>query len=62
MRKLFEEIQIDTVPNLEPNGISLESKFNYFLILCDRYSRFFRTIGIKDKASEACIDVIEQLI
>ena len=40
----------------------MESKFNYFLILCDRYSRIFRTIGIGDKTSEACIDGIEQLI
>ena len=40
----------------------MESQFNYFLILCDRYSRIFRTIGIRDKASEACIDGIEQLI
>ena len=40
----------------------MESKFNYFLILCDRYSRIFRTIGIMDKTSEVCIDGIEQLI
>ena len=52
----------DTVPNPEPIGISNESKINYFLILCDRYSRIFRAIGLKDKSSEACIDGIEQLI
>ena len=28
-RKPLEEIQVDTVPNPEPNGISMESKFNY---------------------------------
>ena len=60
--KPLEEIQVDTVPNPEPNGISMESRFNYFLILCDRYSRIFRKIGIMDKTSEACIDGIEQLI
>ena len=58
----LEEIQVDTVSNPEPNRISMESKFNYFLILCDRYSRIFRTIDITDKTSEACIDGIEQLI
>ena len=58
----LEEIQVDTVPNPEPIGISSESRFNYFLILCDRYSRIFRLIGIKDKSSEACIDGIEQII
>ena len=61
-RKPLEEIQVDTVPNHEPNEISMESKFNYFLILCDRYSRIFRTIGIRDKTSEVYIDGIEQLI
>ena len=30
----LEEIQIDTVPNREPQGISTEFKYNYFLI-CD---------------------------
>ena len=59
---LLEEIQVDTVPNPEPIGISTDSRFNYYLILCDRYSRIFRSIGIKDKSSEACIDGIEQII
>ena len=59
MRKLLGEIQVDTVPNPKPNGISMESKFYSFLILCDRYSRIFRTIGIRDKTSEACIYGIE---
>ena len=40
----LEEIQVDTVPNPEPLGLSSESKYNYFLILCDRYSRTFRLI------------------
>ena len=62
VNKPLEEIQVDTVPNPEPVGISNESKVNYFLILCDRYSRIFRAIGLKDKSSEACIDGIEQLI
>ena len=60
--KPLEEIQVDTVQNLEPNGISMESTFNYFLLLYDRYSRIFRIIGIRNKTSEACIDGIEQLI
>ena len=33
----LEEIQVDTVPNPEPLGISTDSRFNYYLILCDRY-------------------------
>ena len=57
----LEEIQVDTVPNPEPIGLNSESKYNYFLILCDRFSRVFRLIGIRDKSSEACIDGIEQL-
>ena len=58
----LEEIKIDTVPNLEPQGISTVSKYNYFLILCDRFSTTFRLIGIQDKSSEACIDGIELLL
>ena len=54
--------KVDTVQNPEPNGLYLESKFNYFLILCDRYSRIFRTIGMSDKTLEAYIGGIEQLI
>ena len=57
----LDEIQVDTVPNPEPLGLSLESRYNYFLILCDRYSRIFRLIGMRDKSTEACIDGIELL-
>jgi len=57
----LEEIQIDTVPNPEPLGLSSESRYNYFLILCDRFSRTFRLIGIQDKSTDACIDGIELL-
>ena len=57
--KPLEQIQVDTVPNPEPSGISMESKFNYFWILCERYSRIFRAIGTRDKTSEVCIDDIE---
>ena len=38
----LKEVQIDTVSNPEPQGISAESRYNYFLILCDRFSRIFR--------------------
>ena len=58
----LEEVQIDTVPNPEPLGLSSESRYNYFLILCDRFSRTFRFIGIVDKTTDACIDGIELLI
>ena len=58
----LEEIQVDTVPNPEPSGISIDSRCNYYLILCDRYSRIFRSIGNKDKSSEAYIDGIGQII
>gem|GEM_PF-2876143 len=58
----LDEIQVDTVPNPEPMGLSADSRFNYFLILCDRYSRLFRICGIKDKTTDACIDGIELII
>ena len=58
----LEEIQVDTVPNPELIDISTDSRFNYYLILCDRYSKIFRSIGISDKSSEACIHGIEQII
>ena len=58
----LEEIHVETVPNPEPQGVSTESRYNYFLILYDRSSRTFRLIGIQDKSSEACIDGIEQII
>ena len=43
----LEEIYVDTVPNPEPLSLSPESKYNYFLLICGRYSRSFRHIGIK---------------
>ena len=62
MRKPLEEVQVNIVPNPKPNGKSMESKFNYFLILCNSYSKTFRTIGTRDKTSEAYIDGIEQML
>ena len=59
---LLEKIQFDTVPNPEPQGLSIKSRYNYFLILCDRFSRTFRLIGTQDKSSDACIDGLEQII
>ena len=55
------KIQVDTVPNPEPLGLSPESRYNYFLILCDRFSRTFSLICIQDKSTDACIDGIELL-
>ena len=55
----LDEIQVDTVPNPEHLGLSIESRYNYFLIPCDKFSRIFRLIRIQDKISEACIDGIE---
>ena len=60
--KTLDEIQVDTVPNPEPMGLSADTQFNYFLILCDRYSRIFRICGIQDKTTDACIDGIELII
>ena len=54
-------MQVDTVPNPEPIGISTDSRFNYYFILCDKYSRTFRLIGIRDKSSETCIYGMEQI-
>ena len=34
----LDEIEVDTVPNPEPIGLNSESRHNYFLIMCDRYS------------------------
>ena len=58
----LDEIQVDTVPNPEPLGFNSESRHNYFLIMCDRYSQIFRLMDMKDKSSEVCIDAIEQII
>ena len=60
--KPLDEIQIDTVPNPEPMGLSVDTRFNYFLILCDRFSRTFRMCGIRDKTTDVCIDGIELII
>ena len=38
----LEEIRVDTVPNSESQGLSIESRYIYFLILCDTFSRTFR--------------------
>ena len=61
VRHPLDEIQINTVPNPEPLGLSLELQYGYFLIICDRYSLIFRLIGIRDRLSDACIDGIELL-
>ena len=50
------------MPNPEPQGLSIESRYNYFLILCDILPRTFRLIGFQDESFEACIDGIEQII
>ena len=57
----LDEKQVYTVPNPEHLGLSPESRYNYFLILCERYSRTFRLIGSQDKSINACIDGIELL-
>ena len=62
VRATLDKIQVDTVPNPEPTGLSIDSQYNYFLILCHRYSRIFRICGIHDKSTDACIDGIELLI
>ena len=43
-------------------GLSADTRFNYFLIFCDRYSRLFCICGIPDKSIDACIDGIELII
>ena len=60
--KPLDEIQVDTVPNPEPVVLSTDTRYNYFLILCDRFSRIFRICGIGDKSSDACIHGIELII
>ena len=60
--KPLEEIQVDTVPNPEPLGLSSESRYGYYLIFCDRYSRIFRACGIRDKTTDACIDGINLIL
>ena len=61
-KKFLEEIQVDTVPNPEPFGLSAETRFKYFLIFCDRYSRIFRTFGMQDKSSKECARAIEGIL
>ena len=58
----LDEIQVDTVPNPEPMGLSAESRYNYFFMMIDRFSCTFRICGIQDKSSEACIDATELII
>ena len=58
----LDEIQIDTVPSPEPVEVPSEFSFNYFLTICDRYSRMVRLIGIRNKITEACIDGLKQII
>ena len=58
----LEEIQVNTVSNPEPLGLLSESRYNYFLILYDRYSRTFRLIGRQDTSTDTCIDGIELLV
>ena len=62
VKRTLDEIQVDTVPNPEPMGLSANTTFNYFLILCDRFSHTFRMCGIRDKTTDACIDGIELII
>ena len=35
LRETLDEIQVDTVRNPEPIGVSYDSRYKYFLILCD---------------------------
>ena len=58
--KPLDEIQIDTVPNPEPMGLSADTRFNYFLILCDRFSHIFRMCGIKDKTTDEQNGLVER--
>ena len=36
VQKPLDEIQVDKVPNPEPVVLSADTRFNYFLIICDR--------------------------
>ena len=57
----LEEIQVDTVPNQEPMGLSPKYRYNYSLILYDRFSRTFRIMRIQDISTDACINGIDLL-
>ena len=46
----------------KPLGFSSKSRYNCFLILCDRYSMTFRPKGIQDKLTDAYFDGIELLV
>ena len=61
-KSFLEEIQVDTVPNPEPLGLSHEIRCNYFLIFCDRHSRIFRLTGMNDKSSRECSRAIEGIL
>ena len=62
VQRPLDKIQVDTVPNTESMGLSADTRFNYFLILCDRFSRTFRICEIRDKTTDACIDGIKLII
>ena len=62
VQRPLDEILVDTVPNPEPMGLLADNRFNYFLILCDRFSSTFRICGIRDKTTDTCIDGIELII
>ena len=58
----LDEIYVDTVPNLEPLGLSSKSRYWHNLIFHNRYFRIFRLCGIRDKTTDACIDGINLII
>ena len=58
----LDEIQVDTVPNPEPLSLSSESRYECYLIFCDRYCRIFRVCVMRDKTTDACIDGINLIL
>ena len=61
-KSFLEEIQVDTIPNPEPLGVSAETRYKFFLTFCDRYSRIFRIAGMKDRSSLECASAIECIL
>lgn len=61
-KSFLEEVQVDTVLNPEPLGVSNESRAKFFLTFCDRYSRIFRIAPMKDRTSLECASAIESIL
>ena len=62
IQKPKDEIQVNTVSNLEPMKLSTSTRLNYFLILYNSFSRTFCICSIREKITDTCIHDIDPII